>query len=136
MIKRYPVQFTVDEISYTVQLSGIQLQEVASIFTKDYDPNNPNSLFFREKIKAIGKYFNESKINQQIPDLEGDSDFNDRMNLYVAINDALLLSVAETDPDWLDKVSPEQKNLIEKFKGLTRGKDLIESINQLDVVID
>ena len=81
----------------------------------------------------MGKYLNESKIDQPIPDLEGDSDLKDRMDLYVAINDALMLSVDEIDPDWLDKLSPKQKAMVDKYKELNRGDGLVESLNELDL---
>jgi hypothetical protein len=134
-VKRYPVQFFADSIQYTAQLSLLEMQELLTIFMTNADPNNSMSLFYRNKIRAVGDYLNQSRIDKPIPDLEGDTELEDRQALYVALGNAVLVAAQDKNPDWESLITDEQKGIVNQFRGLVSEDGVLKVKGDQEVVV-
>ena len=111
------------------------MHELLNIFMANADPNNSVSLYYRDKIRAVGNYLNQSRIDKPIPDLEGDTELEDRQNLYVALGNAVLLATQDKNPDWESLITDEQKGLVNQFRGLVSEDGVLKVEQEQEVIV-
>lgn len=115
MLKRYPLQFKINDIDYIANLLDVDLLELLSIFQAGFNPESPATLIGREKLREAEKFLNESGVTPMLPDLTKYSDLSDRMNLFKAVGAVQLISLKDTNPDWENVVTPDQVKLIDEY---------------------
>ena len=108
MKKYYSVNFTVDNIDYTLKLTDSNLSGLADKLKQGLNLENPLEFFRFDALIDIQSLLNKLGVAPQLTTF-ANTDLAERWGFFQSVINAFLESHNDRDPDWKSKLSEKER---------------------------